>query len=99
METTTATTQVAFYREFLMARQSFKPQDFGIDMDKDAFIDQMCEDFNEYVRGSLSVDEMLLRPRTALHFCDSVRAKHLYHDLPDDIILRSVLGRRKHPTA
>jgi len=55
-----------------MARQAFDPGDFGIDMDKEAFIDLMCDAFNGYVRGTLTVDELLLRPRTALHFCDTV---------------------------
>lgn len=82
-----------------MARQYFKPQDFGIDMDKDNFVDQLCNEFNEYTRGTLTVDEMLLRPRTALHFCDMVRGKYGYYDLPDDIILRCILGRRKNPNA
>lgn len=91
------TSKVDFYGEFLMARQSFQPQDFGIDMTLDSFIDQMVGDFNSYVRGQLSVDELLLRPRAALNFCDIVRATHGYFDLPDDIILRAVMRRRKNP--
>lgn len=89
--------QMAYLREWLMARGSFQPSDFGIQMEKADFIDQMADDFSEAFRGTLSVDEVLLRPRTAMHFCDQVRAKHLYFDLPDDIILRSVMQRRKNP--
>lgn len=89
--------QTDFYKEFVMARQSFQPKDFGIDMELDDFIDQTVGDFNSYVRGQLSVDELLLRPRAALNFCDIVRATHGYFDLPDDIILRSVMRRRKRP--
>jgi len=68
----TTARQAEFSQEFLMARQAFDPGDFGIDMDKEAFIDLMCDAFNGYVRGTLTVDELLLRPRTALHFCDTV---------------------------
>lgn len=89
--------RLAFYVEWIMARGSFEPSDFGIDMTKGDFLDQMAEDFNNSFRGGLTVDEVLLRPRTAMHFCDSVRAKHGYFDLPDDIILRSILQRRKNP--
>jgi hypothetical protein len=89
--------QAEFYKEFLMARHSFQPSDFGVNMDKDEFIDQMCEDFNDTFRGQTTVDEVLLHPRDALRFCDSVRMKLGYYDLPDDIILRSILQRRKNP--
>jgi len=96
--TATLTSQTQFYESFLMARPSFQPQEFGIDTEKDAFIDQMADEFNEAFR-SWSVDELLLHPREAQHFCDNVRRKHGYYDLPDDIILRSVLHRRKNPNA
>ncbi len=66
-------------------------------MERENFLDLMCDDFNDFVRGSLSVDEMLLRPRTARHFCDIVRAKHLFDDLPDDMILRAIMQRRRNP--
>jgi hypothetical protein len=38
-------------------------------------------------------------PREALRFCDDFRRKHQCMDVPDDIILRSIIGRRKHPGA
>jgi hypothetical protein len=91
-------TKPTFYARWLMGRTAFKPQDFGIDMvEHEDFVDMLCEDFNDYVRGTLTLDEMLLHPRTAMHFCDSIRAKHLFHDLPDDIILRAIMARRKNP--
>jgi hypothetical protein len=80
-----------------MARHALDLQVFGINMDKEAFVDLMCDAFNGYVRGTLTVDELLLRPRMALHFCDTVRAEHQFHDLPDDVILRVIMGRRKRP--
>lgn len=86
-----------FYREFLMQRGKFEPKDFGVDMDKDDFIDLMVNEFNDYVKGSMSFDELLLNPSHALHFVTSVRSKHGYFSLPDDIILRSVMIRRKNP--
>jgi hypothetical protein len=93
------TSQIAFYKRFLMARASFQPADFGIEMAKEDFIDQLVDDFNDAYRGGWSVDEMLLHPREAMNFCDLVRRKHGYYDLPDDIILRVVMQRRKNPTA
>ena len=87
-----------FYREFIVARSSFEPRDFGVNMDKPEFLDQMVDEFGIYTKGQLSLDEMLLRPRTALHFCDEVRKKYGYFDLPDDIILRSVMQRQKNPS-
>jgi zona occludens toxin (predicted ATPase) len=89
--------QAQFYRAFLMARTSFSPSDFGVDLDKEAFMDQMVDDLADAYRDALSIDELLLHPREAMHFCDTVRHKHGYYDLPDDIILRAILDRRKHP--
>lgn len=97
MGTTQIPERATFYARFLMARQHVKPKDYGVDMSKDDFTDQMVDDFNEYTKGALSVDEMLLRPKTALHFCDHVRQKYSYFDLPDDIVLRVILTRRKSP--
>ena len=91
------TSQIAFYREFLMTRGKFDPMDYGANLERDAFMDLMVEDFNEAFKGSMSIDELCLRPRAALAFCDGVRRKHGFYDVPDDIILRSVMTRRKSP--
>lgn len=91
--------QASFYARFLMARGSFDPKQFGVNLGKDEFTDQMVDEFNTTYRGQLTIDELLLRPRSAIHFCESVRTKHGYYDLPDDIILRVILGRRKNPNA
>jgi len=80
-----------------MARQTLNPKEFGVEMEREEFMDLMVGDMAEFSRGQLTLDEMLLRPRTALHFCDIVRAKHGYFDLPDDIILRAIMIRRKNP--
>jgi hypothetical protein len=89
--------QLHFYKGFIMARSAFDPQDFGINLSREEFMDQMVEQFGDFTRGALSLDEMLLRPRTALQFCDLVRQRFSYFDLPDDIILRSIMIRRKNP--
>ena len=89
--------QAAFYREFLMARGKFQPADFGINLSKEEFIDQMVEEFGSIYRGQCTIDELLLHPREAAQFCADVRRKHAFFDLPDDIILRVILQRRKSP--
>jgi hypothetical protein len=89
--------QLAFYKEWLMSRGRFNPMDFGVSMERDAFMDLMVDDFNATYKGSLTIDELLLHPREALMFCDDVRRKHGMFDVPDDIILRSVMTRRKNP--
>ena len=88
-------TNQSFYREFLMSRGSFNPKDFGVDLDRENFADLMCDEFNTTYRGGWSVDELLLHPREAAIFCDQVRRKHGFFDMPDDLILRVILNRRK----
>lgn len=96
MITSPETTQHDFYREFLMGRGKINPPEFGVNMPKDAFMDQMVEDFAIIYRDTWTLDEMLLHPREAAKFCDDVRRKHGFYDVPDDIILRSIMNRRKH---
>lgn len=90
-------TQAEFYREFLMGRHQFTPRDFGVDLTREQFDDRMVEEFNGVYRGTLTIDELLLHPRSALRFCDDVRQKYGYYDVPDDIILRVIMIRRKNP--
>lgn len=86
-----------FHKEFRMSRGRFDPKDFGIDMDREAFTDCMVDDFNDIYKGYWTIDELLLHPSEAVRFCEDVRRKHGYYDLPEDIILRSILTRRKAP--
>ena len=44
-------------------------------MERPAFDDLLAEEFNLTYHGRLTVDEMLLHPRTALRFCADVRQK------------------------
>lgn len=92
----TAASTISFYQEFLMARGNFNPADFGVDCEKSEFSNICVDHFGEYTKGQLSVDELLLRPETALDFCASIRRKFGWYDVPSDIILRSVLNARKH---
>ena len=91
--------QVQFYQRWLMTRSSFQPAEFGIEMKREEFIDLMVDDFSTIYRGQWTIDELLLHPREAAMFCDDIRRKHGFFDLPDDIILRSILNRRKNPSA
>jgi hypothetical protein len=80
-----------------MGRGKFVPAEFGVRLSKDDFVDQMVEDFGVLYRGTWTIDELLLHPRDALQFCNEVRHKHGYCNLPDDVILRVILQRRKSP--
>lgn len=91
-------TQTDFYREFLMGRGQFNPQDFGVSKSREDFTDEMVDYFNAIYRATWTIDELLLHPREASRFCDEARAKFHYFDAPDDIILRCILGRRKNPS-
>lgn len=93
----TVLTQIDFYREFLMGRGSFDPREFGVDLTREAFADQMVDCFAEAFRGQWTIDELLLHPRDAMRFCDDVRHRYGYFDMPDDLILRVILTRRKNP--
>jgi zona occludens toxin (predicted ATPase) len=93
------TKSAAFYREWFMGRQTVNPRDYGIDLDKDDFTDRMVELFAVKYRDHWTVDELLLHPREAALFCDDARRSIMGFDVPDDVILRVILGRRKNPTA
>ncbi len=89
--------QQLFYREFLMARGNFDPKDYGVAATREEFADQVVDFFSATYRGQLTVDELLLRPREAMQFCDDIRRQRDYYDMPDDLILRTLLARRKNP--
>lgn len=91
--------QSDFYREYLMRRGDFSPLEYGIDLTKDNLIDTLVDEFNTVFKGQLTIDEVCLRPKVAMHFCDSVRQKHRFFDLPDDIMLRCIMNRRKAPNS
>ena len=80
-----------------MGRKKFTPDQFGVDMSREIFDDLMVEEFNLAYGSHWSLDEMLLHPREAARFCDDVRRKHRMFEVPDDIILRTIMGMRKSP--
>ena len=89
--------QAELFRSYLMARAKIDPKDYGIDMTIDQFTDQMVEQLSAKYRGQITIDELLLHPREALLFCDQVRQSLGYYLLPDDVILRPIMIRRKNP--
>jgi hypothetical protein len=56
----------------------------------------MVDVFAEVYRDAWTIDELCLHPREAARFCDDARRKHGFYDVPDDIILRSIMNRRKY---
>jgi hypothetical protein len=73
----------------------FDPRHFGINLTRKEFAEQMADEFGEVYRGHWTIDELLLHPREAVQFCDDIRRRYRYFDLPDDIILRSITTRGK----
>lgn len=92
-----AKSRTELFRSYLMARAKIDPKDYGIDLTLDAFTDQMVEQLAARYRGQITIDELLLHPREALLFCDQVRQSLGYFLLPDDVILRPIMTRRKNP--
>lgn len=80
-----------------MPKPSFEPSEFGIALTKVDFDEQMSRAFAERLGNRRSLDELLLHPREAIEFCDHVRARFGYFQLPDHVILRSLMTRRKSP--
>jgi hypothetical protein len=80
-----------------MTRRAIDPRHYGVDMDAAEFMDLMVDEFNSTFFGSQSFDELLWRPREALRLCDDVRQRRHFFDVPDEVILRSIMIRRKNP--
>jgi len=77
-----------------MARKNQTFADYGVDDDPEMFTDRLVEMMHG-MYAAFTIDELLLRPREALKFCDAVRGSTGHVDLPDDVILRLILNRRK----
>lgn len=93
---TATLTEEQFYTEFLMARQRFVPQDFGVEMGREQFNERCIDEFSNTYR-TWTIDELLLHPTEASRFVSDVRRKYGWWDVPDDIILRVILANRKNP--
>lgn len=87
-------------RERIMARLDLTR--FDIQMDPTAFKDLVAQRFVLHYPAIGTVDELLVRPREAARYCDHVRdalaaTEEAAYDLPDDVILRTLLNARKRP--
>ena len=60
------------------------------------FQDQLV-DLHSQLYRSWSVDELLLHPDDSKYFCDTIRRQTSFHGLPDDLVLRCLMHRRKNP--
>ncbi|WP_428307109.1 hypothetical protein [Lacipirellula sp.] len=76
-----------------MILENIDLEQYDIDLTLEDFKDEMADDFNDYFRGQESIHELVRAPRQAHQFCDWVRTKRGYLDVPDDIILQCVLDR------
>lgn len=84
-------------KAYYMARLSDSPSNYGFDGPIEAF-DEVVVDLFHGSYPAFSVDELLVRPREGVRFCDAVRTKLGNYDVPDDLILRRLLNRRKNPS-
>lgn len=79
-----------------MGRGNWQTSEFGIAVSKEEFTDQAVVMFGNIYADAWTIDELLLHPREACRFCDDFRRHHGYWDVPDDIVLRVILNRRKN---
>jgi len=82
-----------------MARSALeeKLREHGCEVPIVQFQDLLQVTFPEHF-PNWTIDEMLLHPSEAISFCDDIRGRQKdFSTLPDELILRSLLGRRKHP--
>lgn len=68
----------------------------GCDLSIVDFQDRLVDILSEMF-SSWSVDELMLHPRDALDYCTAVRRQISGPGLPDDLILRCLMARRKNP--
>jgi hypothetical protein len=79
-----------------MGSPAFDPKEFGVEMEQSAFIDLIAEDFSVTFMGTWPIDELCIRPRDAIQYCDDFRRRHRFPDVPEHIILGSLMNLRKH---
>lgn len=83
-----------------MARQSLATRlvTNGCDVTLESFQDELVELMAELC-PNWSVDELVLHPADAMNFCTTARRKSGYSGIPDELILRCLMHRRKNPEA
>jgi hypothetical protein len=87
-----------FYLRWFMARPAINPRDYGIDLDHAKLADKMLAELAERHDGKLSIDKLVCRPALAAEFCQAIRAKYGWIDVPDYVILEPMMNRRKNKT-
>lgn len=92
---TSTWTSLERLKDHYVARLSRTLAEHGIEEDPDRFVDRLVELF-QGLYPAFTIDELLVRPREALRYCDAVRSHAQNYDLPDDMILRPLLNRRKN---
>ena len=79
-----------------MPRPPLNPAEFGIDLTRADLIERLALDFFEIYQGMTTIDELVLRPKEALSFCNQVRQRNGWGErLRDDVILRALMNHRK----
>jgi hypothetical protein len=66
----------------------------GWDRDADSFRDALVDIFAEMFRAWTD-EELLFNPREAIQFCNVARSRLRTKDLPDHVILRTLVNVRK----
>lgn len=76
---------------------TIKPQDYGVELSRQDFADRIADIFNDTFKGQTTIDELLLHPKDAMEFCEDLRRRSGFFQVPDDVILRALMQRRKNP--
>lgn len=78
-----------------MARTTIRLKDHGIDMETTKFAKLMLGELKELHEDKLSVDKLVCRPQQAGEFCQVMRRKYGWVDVPDYVILEPMMNWRK----
>jgi hypothetical protein len=84
-------------RGYYMARGNKTIEDFDFGITKEAFLYCLNDTFDSMYREmDLTVDELLVRPTEGLRYCAAIRERLKFLDIPEDVIMRTLLNERKH---
>ena len=67
---------------------------------REVLVEQLTDRLVDFATGLYrggTIDELLLHPHEGLEFTTFVRRQTGFHDLPDNLILRLLLARRRNP--